>query len=450
MKQQNAHKIAAWGFFFVIICGYILMAAKFPLAYIVATYEDLVGEWAQVFLFAATMLLSIRVACYKSSYRLFFAVLALACFYVVGEEISWGQRIFNLATPEFFEKHNLQNETNLHNFFTGPITTTLKQFLEYLIASGLVVYGLLYPWLVAVRWKLALWFSNKGLPHPPLYLWPFFVLSAFFELGLISFNEAEIAEILIPLALAIMAFNYLLALNNQQDLKNIPSWPATESKRLAYQTSTLVLTVTLLAFATTAVSYSSSSLGEKIESRYLNGIEKFADRYKRFEQWDSAAQLYLLVIEKEPQRTVVLRNLFVCYSEMNDEQLSTFFLKKAEEQELDFLAKEPLRVASHLSLVDTYELMGDKESAADHLQGSLEIAKLNARRAPENASAAYWLGRAEEKNDNLDRALQEYQRAAQLRPGVLRFQKAVLALQRQIKDRDISAEHAVNSSSNDS
>ena len=216
MKQENAHKLAAWLFFFVIVGGYFLMAAKFPLAYIVATYEDLIGEWAQVYLFAATMLLSIRVAWYKSSYRPFFAVLALACFYVVGEEISWGQRIFNLTTPEFFETHNLQNETNLHNFFTGPISTTLKQSLEYLIALGLVVYGLLYPLLVAVRWRLALWFSNKGLPHPPLYLWPFFVLSAYLELGFISFNEAEIAEILIPLALAIMATNYLLALRNKR------------------------------------------------------------------------------------------------------------------------------------------------------------------------------------------------------------------------------------------
>ena len=172
MKQENTHKIAAWVFFFVIVGGYFLMAAKFPLAYIVATYEDLVGEWAQVFLFAATMLLSIRLACYKSNYRLFFGVLALACFYVVGEEISWGQRLFNLTTPEFFKTHNLQNETNLHNFFTGPIKTTLKQYLEYLIASGLVVYGLLYPLLLTARWKPALWFNNKGLPYPPALLRP--------------------------------------------------------------------------------------------------------------------------------------------------------------------------------------------------------------------------------------------------------------------------------------
>jgi hypothetical protein len=41
------------------------MATKFPLAYIVATYEDLVGEWAQVFLFVTTLLFSARLAISK-------------------------------------------------------------------------------------------------------------------------------------------------------------------------------------------------------------------------------------------------------------------------------------------------------------------------------------------------------------------------------------------------
>ncbi len=431
MKLENTHKLVAWGFFFAIVGGYFLMAAQFPLAYIVATYEDMVGEWAQVFLFAATLLLSTRVACYNSRYRLFFAILALACFYVVGEEISWGQRIFNLTTPEFFETHNLQNETNLHNFFTGPINTTLKQTLEYLIALGLVVYGLLYPLLVAVRWRLALWFNNKGLPHPPLYLWPFFVLSAYLELGFISFNEAEIAEILIPLALAIMTTNYLLVLRKPQDVKDINHWKTTESNRLAYQTTTLVFAVTLLAFATSAVSYS-SELGQKIDTRYLNGIEKFADRYKRLEQWESAAQLYLLASENEPKNAAVLRNLFICYSEMNEEKKAHIFLNNAEQLEIDYLAREPLSVGAHLSLVETYELMEKHERAMDHLRGGMEIAKLNARRFPQSASAAYWLGRAEEKTGNANKALQEYQRAAQLRPELLRYQKAVSYLSRQL------------------
>ncbi|MDW7644384.1 MAG: hypothetical protein SCI25_05030 [Desulfuromonadales bacterium] len=432
MKLAKPHKLLAWGLFVVIAGGYFLMAARFPLAYIVATYEDLIGEWAQVFLFAATMLLSVRVACGKSNYRLFFAILALACFYVVGEEISWGQRIFNLTTPDFFRTHNLQNETNLHNFFTGPFKTTLKQSMEYLIALGLVVYGLLFPLLLGLRWRLAVWFSNKGLPHPPLYLWPFFVFSAVLELGLLQFNEAEIAEILIPLALATMCFNFLLSAHRQQELKDIPEWPAADSKRLAGQTGSLVFGVTLLAFFATTASYYSPIQKPKMEARFYNGVEKFADRYKRYEQWDSAAQLYLLVHKEEPINASALRNLFVCYTKLNDPQLARNFLEKAEQADLDTLARQPLSVASHLSLVETYELMGNERRSADHLQGSVEIANLNVRKFPDNASAVYWLGRSNEKNGNLHKALQEYQRAAQLAPEVFRYQKAIQAVENQL------------------
>ena len=31
------------------------------------------------------------------------------------EEISWGQRIFGIESPEWFLKHNRQVETNVHN-----------------------------------------------------------------------------------------------------------------------------------------------------------------------------------------------------------------------------------------------------------------------------------------------------------------------------------------------
>lgn len=43
------------------------------------------------------------------------ACMGAAMFVGFGEEISWGQRIFELHTPEFFKAYNLQNETNIHN-----------------------------------------------------------------------------------------------------------------------------------------------------------------------------------------------------------------------------------------------------------------------------------------------------------------------------------------------
>lgn len=434
MGIGKIHQITAWGIFIAIVGGYSLMAAKFPLAYIVATYEDLVGEWAQVFLFSATMLLSLKVACYRSQYRIFFAVLALACFYVVGEEISWGQRIFDISTPEFFKEHNLQNETNLHNFLTGPINTWTKQILEFGIAAGLVGYGLLFPYLLRVRLKVAVWFSAKGLPAPPLYLWPFFVASAFLELGLISFNEAEIAEILIPLALAITALNYLLALRQKSNLETEPAWEPSNSLRLARQTSLLVVGVILLAFGTTAASYVSPTLGPKVKSRYMNGVEKFAGRYMRHEKWDLAARLYQLVLEKEPLQAAVLRKLYTCYLGLNDEQRALEALNKAVDSDFEQLQENPYSVATNLSLVRTYRLQGKERNVQTHLRTALKDAQTSVSRDPANAAAIYWLGEAQELAGNLPAALQAFQQAAKLQPGVLRYQKAALRLSRKLKN----------------
>lgn len=42
-------------------------------------------------------------------------ILAIALFLVAGEEISWGQRIFGIETPEHIAAQNHQGETNFHN-----------------------------------------------------------------------------------------------------------------------------------------------------------------------------------------------------------------------------------------------------------------------------------------------------------------------------------------------
>jgi hypothetical protein len=55
------------------------------------------------------------------------ALCALATFFVAGEEISWGQRIFGIATPARLEAINWQREISAHNIygFNGPFTYAL-------------------------------------------------------------------------------------------------------------------------------------------------------------------------------------------------------------------------------------------------------------------------------------------------------------------------------------
>ena len=54
---------------------------------------------------------------------------SLLILFVAGEEISWGQRILNIDTPELFE-NNAQNEMNIHNF-KGGLFNTIQLFMAF-------------------------------------------------------------------------------------------------------------------------------------------------------------------------------------------------------------------------------------------------------------------------------------------------------------------------------
>ncbi len=56
-----------------------------------------------------------------SSKNIGIILFSIIFFFGFGEEISWGQRIFNIETPDFFIENNLQSETNIHNLMIGGV-----------------------------------------------------------------------------------------------------------------------------------------------------------------------------------------------------------------------------------------------------------------------------------------------------------------------------------------
>ena len=91
---------------------------------------------------------------------LWIALAALCCFYVAGEEISWGQQILNWDTPAYWSTLNDQNETNLHN-----TSAWLDQKPRLLLFLGIVVGGLVVPALR--RWKPSALPSKFAMIYPP-------------------------------------------------------------------------------------------------------------------------------------------------------------------------------------------------------------------------------------------------------------------------------------------
>ncbi len=68
---------------------------------------------------------------------------AVVFFFGAGEELSWGQRIFNVESSEFFLEHNAQGETNLHNLVVGD--TKLNKLI---FAKGMALVFLVYLFIV--------------------------------------------------------------------------------------------------------------------------------------------------------------------------------------------------------------------------------------------------------------------------------------------------------------
>jgi hypothetical protein len=91
--------------------------------------EDGILEWTGTLFFLATAVLLFVLFFRNNSFankedanfyntygkRIWFLLLGLLFVFLFGEEISWGQRIFDLETLERFSDINMQHENNFHN-----------------------------------------------------------------------------------------------------------------------------------------------------------------------------------------------------------------------------------------------------------------------------------------------------------------------------------------------
>ena len=94
------------------------------------------------FFFLRAFIYSKRHNSTNSKWLLFLLIgISILFFLASGEEISWGQRIFNFSTPEYLSSINDQNELNIHNinkkFFDRVLDRTTIIFV--IIASAILL-----------------------------------------------------------------------------------------------------------------------------------------------------------------------------------------------------------------------------------------------------------------------------------------------------------------------
>lgn len=147
-----------------------------------------------------------------------FALLALACFFVAGEEISWGQRLLGLETPDSMKDVNVQGEMNIHNL--KPVQAYLHQAYILIGFAGATIW-MVAPFLGFTLRKL---FNNVVVPpwYLMFYFLPVSVFYAVLELNAtetlkidLNFYDQEPPELLLCMGFALLALRAFFLARSQ-------------------------------------------------------------------------------------------------------------------------------------------------------------------------------------------------------------------------------------------
>lgn len=138
---MNIQRLKIFIFLFPITLFFvfILMKIFWNDVYTLIIQEDAVLENIQAVLYFTSsiiaFILSTKFLRNKMTVNgVLYRILAIGLLFVFIEEISWGQRIFNLVNPIYFEQHNVQKEISLHNL--DAVQSKLHKMYIFVGAGG--------------------------------------------------------------------------------------------------------------------------------------------------------------------------------------------------------------------------------------------------------------------------------------------------------------------------
>lgn len=148
--------------------------------------EDTFVEWLQFFLFFSSgifLLFYLYIMHLNQEIKIrslrFLGTLGFACLFLFGalEEISWGQRIFQIQTPEVIAEPNLQGEMTLHNMEVGGVNIN-KLVFGKLLAVFIITHNVILPIWARFKPRIRTSIEQLGLFLPPLSLSAVYVAAA--------------------------------------------------------------------------------------------------------------------------------------------------------------------------------------------------------------------------------------------------------------------------------
>lgn len=203
--------------FLIFLCLKLVL----PDAYISLIQEDSVIEYSQaVFYLLASMIafvVSMKFLHNKMTMNgILYGILAIGLLFIFLEEVSWGQRVFKIATPVYLEQHNCQKEISIHNL--EVVQCKLHKLYMILGAYGAFAWIVAIPFLSKAK---ATYFYVAKVVVPDWFVSSYFFFTFFiyflFEyvsqphLGsFLVWRDQEPAELLLSLGfLSFVTINYV-------------------------------------------------------------------------------------------------------------------------------------------------------------------------------------------------------------------------------------------------
>jgi len=178
-----------------------------PVTYTILVTEDKWGEYGSFVSSGIAGALLLALSFRRGPYlrRVMWVMIGLAAIFFAGEEISWGQRIIGLSTPEFLLQYNFQGEVNLHNMKAVHAMHLVSK------AGYVVLAWSIFSMMVSIRMpRLEEKIMAIGVPLIPIRLIPIFVLVPFFFLLHPTAKSNEIAELFLGIAVVMWAVDLFL------------------------------------------------------------------------------------------------------------------------------------------------------------------------------------------------------------------------------------------------
>jgi hypothetical protein len=143
----------------ILAYGFFLLHQD-PKAFRIWIHEDGLVEWLTFVELLMTSVYSFIIFHLLNQFdagkpaRRVWLFLGLLFLFGAMEEISWGQRVFGIQSPEWFSKHNRQSELNIHNLILYGVNINRLVFGK-ILATTLGIYLFLVPLLYRLSkgWK---------------------------------------------------------------------------------------------------------------------------------------------------------------------------------------------------------------------------------------------------------------------------------------------------------